>query len=82
MLKAGKYLSFFSFLAQIFQLKTILKDIPSSKYFAMQSKLALVYSYFVWNNPPKQNDAFYSVMLQLWQRRHVVRYRSPLSSLS
>lgn len=60
--------------SQIYQLKAQLRAISDTSLAAMQKQLTEVYRRFVWNNPSKPYDAFYSVMYQLWQRRNVVRY--------
>jgi len=55
---------------QLDRLKDILQQIPSEVVRSMQSKITLVYRRLVWNNPAVNYDAFYSVMLELWSRRH------------
>lgn len=60
--------------SQVAELKSILQGISHSKISSMQKSLKQVYEHFVWNNPARPHDAFYSVMYQLWQRRNVIRY--------
>ncbi|CAK8673837.1 unnamed protein product [Clavelina lepadiformis] len=60
---------------EVFNLKAILQSVTPGMLTEMQFQLKNIYHHFVWNNPAQPNDAFYSVMLQLWQKRHIVRYQ-------
>lgn len=60
--------------ARIEHLGAVLRGISASRLVAMQGRLERVRGRFVWNQPPQPLDAFHSVLLSLWRRRHVVRY--------
>nr|XP_026693130.1 probable glycosyltransferase At5g11130 [Ciona intestinalis] len=64
--------------AQISDLKKVLLLVSSTQLYEMQQYIKSVYHHFIWNYPAQPNDAFHSVMLQLWKRRHVVKYRTNL----
>eukprot|EP00123_Amoebidium_parasiticum_P021161 comp6265_c0_seq1/m.2083 comp6265_c0_seq1/g.2083 ORF comp6265_c0_seq1/g.2083 comp6265_c0_seq1/m.2083 type:complete len:546 (-) comp6265_c0_seq1:451-2088(-) len=65
--------------ADIGQLKSILKSIPDERYAEMLQELKKVRYPLTWSRPKGRGfDAFQSVMLLLWQRRHYIRYQNPI----
>lgn len=53
----------------------ILAAVTDSSRVAMRQALAVAAPLLTWHRPSQHGDAFEGVMLQLWQRRHVTRYR-------
>ncbi|XP_002972221.2 probable glycosyltransferase At5g03795 isoform X1 [Selaginella moellendorffii] len=60
--------------ANIPKLKAILSGISREDYSQMHRLVLDARRHFQWHAPPREYDAFYMVMYQLWLRRHVVRY--------
>ncbi|KAJ6358765.1 hypothetical protein OIU76_000482 [Salix suchowensis] len=58
----------------VHELEKILKSIPEGKYEKMHQNVLQVRKYFKWHSPPDKYDEFHLVMLELWKRRHVIRY--------
>ncbi|KAJ7513358.1 hypothetical protein O6H91_24G002400 [Diphasiastrum complanatum] len=59
------------------RLKAILTGISNAEYVRMHNFVMELRKHFQWHSPPQESDAFYTVMYELWLRRHVLRF--PLS---
>eukprot|EP00249_Psilotum_nudum_P000746 c12852_g1_i1 orf=130-1143(+) len=55
-------------------LKDVLKEVKPSYYRNLHKNLMQVRRHFEWHAPPKEYDAFYMVMYELWRRRHMLRF--------
>lgn len=55
-------------------LKTILLSVAPAKYVEMQYLGHQASKHLEWNNPPVAYDAFHMTLLELWVRRHSVKY--------
>ncbi|KAK9287277.1 hypothetical protein L1049_015690 [Liquidambar formosana] len=58
----------------VYQLKSILKDISDAEFISLHNNLVKVQKHFQWNSPPIRFDAFHMVMYELWLRHHVIKY--------
>ena len=54
-------------------LKQILQEVSPARYKKLQKNVMSIRKHFQWNSPPREYDAFYMVMYELWTRRHVLR---------
>ena len=54
-------------------LKNILEAITDEEYEEYQKQVMLARGHFQWHAPPREYDAFYTIMYELWKRRHIVR---------
>jgi hypothetical protein len=57
------------------RLKDIIKAVSDEQYVQMQANVMQVRQHFQWHKKPKHFDAFYTVMYELWVRRHVARFQ-------
>lgn len=55
-------------------LKTILTNVSDEKYREMQYLGYQASKHLEWNNPPVAYDAFHMTLLELWVRRHSIKY--------
>ncbi|KAG0608391.1 hypothetical protein M758_8G102600 [Ceratodon purpureus] len=56
------------------KLKTILESVPAAKYRQMQYLGHQASKHLEWNNPPVAYDAFHMTLVDLWIRRHSIKY--------
>ncbi|KAL2651863.1 hypothetical protein R1flu_019991 [Riccia fluitans] len=56
------------------KLKTYLQDIPQEQYRRKKVLAMDATKHLEWHDPPKDQDAFYMTMYELWIRRHAIRY--------
>ncbi|XP_024024576.1 probable glycosyltransferase At5g03795 isoform X3 [Morus notabilis] len=54
-------------------LKKILRGISSDEYLRLQRNVLKVRKHFLWHPSPRDYDAFYMVMYELWLRRSLLR---------
>lgn len=59
---------------QASKLKQLLQSIPEAQSQKMKSLAIEASKHLKWHSTPKPYDAFYSLMYQLWLRRHTIRY--------
>lgn len=57
-------------------LKKTLEAVTDEQYAELHKNVMLARKHFIWHNPAEEYDAFYSVMYELWKRRHIVRRTS------
>lgn len=53
----------------------LLENIPERQRKAMRSALQAAAPALTWSRPSQTGDAFHHIMLQLWRKRHVTRYK-------
>lgn len=56
------------------ELKQLLQSIPEARSQKMKSLAKEASKHLKWHSTPRPYDAFYSLMYQLWLRRHTIRY--------
>ncbi|XP_070570231.1 uncharacterized protein [Ptychodera flava] len=61
--------------SKIADVKQILTSISLKELSKKQAALAQNYAFLSWNNPPKPYDAFHMVLYELWNKRHVIKYK-------
>ncbi|XP_007042815.2 PREDICTED: probable glycosyltransferase At5g20260 [Theobroma cacao] len=61
---------------EVQQIKHILERISYDRFKSLHYNTVQVQRHLQWNSPPIKYDAFHMVMYQLWQRRHVTKYRT------
>lgn len=59
---------------QVSKLKQLLQSIPEARFRKMKSLAKEASKHLKWHSTPRPYDAFYSLMYQLWLRRHTIRY--------
>lgn len=55
-------------------LKSVLESVPPAKYRQMQYLGHQASKHLEWNNPPVAYDAFHMTLVELWVRRHSIKY--------
>lgn len=56
------------------QLKKTLEEVTPEEYAELHSQVLKARKHFQWHAPPQEYDAFYTVMYELWKRRHIVKH--------
>jgi hypothetical protein len=59
--------------SQVSKLKSLLLSVSAERLAEMQVNIKKVSKHMTWNDPPQPFDAFYSVLFQLWTKRHILR---------
>eukprot|EP01018_Ginkgo_biloba_P011185 Gb_38509 [translate_table: standard] len=59
---------------QVSKLKNILQNMSEVQYQKMHILTKEASKHFKWHSTPRPYEAFYTVMYQLWLRRHTIRY--------
>lgn len=63
---------------QVSKLKQLLQSIPEARSQKMKNLAKEASRHLKWHSTPRPYDAFYSIMYQLWLRRHTIRYAQEL----